>query len=113
MVSTMRVYTDNMRRAAANGFINATDLADYLVIKGMPFRTAYKISGEAVAYCIAEHKTLETLTLEEFKNFSDVIENDVYDAINLENCANRRVSLGGTGLASVEKEIEWVKSRFN
>ncbi len=109
MVKTMRVLKDNMLSAAQKGFINATDLADYLVKKGMPFRTAYKISGEIVAKCIKENKTLETLTLEEYTAFSDLIDADVFDEINLTACVEKRISEGGTSVKSVENQIEFVK----
>ncbi len=109
MLDTMTVNKDKMRAAAAGGFINATDLADYLTKKGMPFRTAYKISGTLVAYCIENKKVLEELTLEELREHSDLFENDIYDAINLENCTFSRISEGGTALSSVEKQIESIR----
>ncbi len=90
MLSTMTVNEDVMRMAAAKGFINATDLADYLVNKGIPFRDAYKISGQIVAYCIASQKTLEELSLDVYKQFSPLFDQDVYDAIDLFNCLIRR-----------------------
>ncbi len=110
MIATMKVKADNMYKAAQGGFINATDLADYLAKKGLPFRTAYKIVGQLVAYCIANDKVLDTVTLEEYKQFSDVFENDLYEEISLETCVNKRVSAGGTGPESVEKQIEFIKS---
>lgn len=109
MISAMKANTENMRKAAEKGFINATDLADYLVKKGMPFRTAYKISGGLVAECIANGKTLETLTLEEYKKHSDLFENDLYGEISLETCVNKRISKGGPSLKSVETQIAFVK----
>ena len=90
MIATMKAIPENMRKAATGGFINATDCADYLVSKGLPFRDAYKATGELVALCIRENKTLETLSLEEYKNICDLFDNGVYDAINLENCVKRR-----------------------
>ncbi len=90
MIATMKAIPENMRKAAAGGFINATDCADYLVSKGLPFRDAYKATGELVALCIRENKTLETLSLEEYKNICDLFDNGVYEAINLENCVKRR-----------------------
>ncbi len=90
MISTMKAIPENMRKAAAGGFINATDCADYLVSKGLPFRDAYKATGELVALCIRENKTLETLSLEEYKNICDLFDDGVYEAINLENCVRRR-----------------------
>ncbi len=90
MIATMKALPENMRKAAAGGFINATDCADYLVSKGLPFRDAYKATGELVALCIIENKTLETLSLDEYKNICDLFDDGVYDAINLENCVRRR-----------------------
>ena len=90
MIATMKAIPENMRKAAAGGFINATDCADYLVSKGLPFRDAYKATGELVALCIRENKTLETLSLDEYKNICDLFDNGVYEAINLENCVRRR-----------------------
>ena len=95
MLSTMRLNRDKMRAAANGGFINATDCADYLVKKGMPFRTAYTIVGRAVNYCIEHGKTLESLTLDEYKSFSDVFDTDVYDFISLETCVSKRNVPGG------------------
>ncbi len=109
MVATMTVRTDNMKKAAQTGFINATDLADYLVKKGLPFRSAYKISGQIVAKCIAEGKILETMTLEEYKVFSDLFEQDIYADIDLSACVEKRISAGGTSVASVEQQIAYVK----
>jgi len=109
MIETMTVLPDNMRRAAQDGFINATDLADYLVRRGLPFRSAYKVSGQVVAACIAQHKTLETLPLEVYRSFSDVIDGDVYDAVDLENCVKRRTSYGGPAEDSVAQQIAYVK----
>ncbi len=111
MVSTMKANTENMKKAAQKGFINATDLADYLVKKGLPFRSAYKISGELVAKCIKEDKVLETLTLEEYKEFSDLFENDLYDEIDLVTCVEKRISKGGTGFKSVESQINYVNQK--
>ena len=90
MIETMKAIPENMRKAAAGGFINATDCADYLVSKGLPFRDAYKATGELVALCIREGKTLETLTIDEYKSVCELFDNGVYDAINLENCVRRR-----------------------
>ncbi|MGN0574368.1 MAG: argininosuccinate lyase [Acutalibacteraceae bacterium] len=90
MISTMKALPENMRKAAAGGFINATDCADYLVSKGLPFRDAYKATGELVALCIREGKTLETLTLDEYKQVCDLFDSGVYEAIKLENCVRRR-----------------------
>ena len=109
MITTMTVIKENMYNAAAGGFINATDVADYLVKKGLPFRTAYKISGTMVAYCIDKNTVLEKLSLAEFKEFSDLFDEDVFDAINLERCTFARNSQGGTAVESVEEQIKAVK----
>ena len=101
-----------MYAAAQKGFINATDLADYLVTKGLPFRTAYKLVGELVARCIREGTVLEDLPLEEYQKLSDAFGADLYDAIRLENCVARRISQGGTGPASVEAQLQWVKEQL-
>ena len=109
MVGSMKPLKDNMKKAAQKGFINATDLADYLVKKGEPFRNAYKICGEIVGDCIKSGKILEMLTLSEYKKYSDMFENDLYQAIDLNNCVNKRASFGGTAPSSVEKQILFVK----
>ncbi len=113
MVATMNVCTDNMKKAAQEGFINATDLADYLVKKGLPFRSAYKISGQIVSKCINDGKVLETLSLFEYKSFSPLFDEDLYKEIDLKTCVEKRISEGGTGLASVEKQIKVVKEFLN
>ena len=112
MVKGMTALTDNMLSAAKGGFINATDLADYLTKKGVPFRTAYKLSGEIVSYCIKSGKTLDSLKIDEYKSFSDVFEDDLYEAIDLYNCVNTRVSFGGTCVSSVQKQIEYVRNKI-
>ena len=109
MLPGMRAKTDKMLKAASEGFINATDLADYLVTKGLPFRSAYKISGAMVGKCIREGKTLEALSIEEYKEASPLIEADIYEAIDLSNCVSKRVSAGGTSVQSVEKQIAAVR----
>lgn len=105
MLSTMQVYKDNMRNAAARGFINATDCADYLVKKGLPFRDAYKITGSLVAYCIESMTVLEALPLDEFRKFSDKFGEDVYEAISLDTCVNMRKADGGPAPEAVKKQI--------
>ena len=112
MVETMAVNEDKLLRAAQEGFINATDLADYLVKKGLPFRSAYKISGTLVAKCIADHTVLEALPLEVYKEFSPLFDADVYAAIDLRTCVEKRVSLGGPTAASVEAQIAYVRSEM-
>ncbi|MGN1420465.1 MAG: argininosuccinate lyase [Eubacterium sp.] len=105
MIDTMTVLKDNMRNAAAKGFINATDCADYLVGKGLPFRDAYKATGELVALCIDKGLTLETLPIEEYKNVCDLFDEDVYTSINLEKCVNDRLVEGGPSKESVDSQI--------
>ncbi len=112
MVATMKVLPNNMLSAAQKGFINATDLADYMVKKGLPFRTAYKIVGQIVGDCIACGKVLETLTIEEYKKYSDVFDSDLYAEISLVTCVNKRISEGGTSPKSVEKQLEYVKGKI-
>ncbi|WRS26532.1 argininosuccinate lyase [Oscillospiraceae bacterium MB08-C2-2] len=106
MVATMTVRKENMREAAAKGFINATDCADYLVKKGLPFRDAYKITGQLVALCIEEGKTLETLPLARYQALSPLFAEDVFEAIDLMTCLNQRTSEGGPSPASVLKQLE-------
>ncbi len=113
MLEGMTVQADNMLRAARTGFINATDLADYLVGKGLPFRTAYKISGELVAECIRRSCVLETLPLEVYRAHSELIGEDVYPAIELKACVEKRSSAGGTCRASVLSQIAYVKEKLN
>lgn len=109
MLDTMRVIKENMRAAAAKGFINATDCADYLVKKGMPFRTAYKITGGLVALCISKNTTLEELPLEDYKQQSELFEDDVYAAISLDTCVKERKSFGGPSPESVHGQVKFVK----
>ncbi len=109
MIDTMTVLTDNMRKAAAGGFINATDAADYLVGKGLPFRDAYKATGELVALCIKKGLTLETLPLEEYQAVCDLFDNDVYDAIALERCAAMRRVYGGPAPENVREQVARVR----
>ena len=113
MISSMKARPENMLRAAQTGFINATDLADYLVRKGMPFRSAYKLAGQAVARCQSEGYTLETLPLGEYKALSDLFDADLYDDIDLMNCVEKRISEGGTSLNSVEAQIKYVREKLS
>ena len=106
MLDTMKALPANMRAAAAKGFINATDCADYLTKKGMPFRDAYKLTGQMVSDCIAANKVLEDLTVAEFKAYSDLFEADVLAAIDLVNCCEGRSSYGGPTAASVRSQIQ-------
>ena len=112
MVQTMAAKPENMKKAAQGGFINATDLADYLVKKGLPFRSAYKISGQIVAKCIAHGQVLETLPLEVYKTYSDLFEADLYPEIDLTTCVEKRISEGGTSAASVSAQIAYVKEQL-
>ncbi|MBS1473639.1 argininosuccinate lyase [Massiliimalia massiliensis] len=105
MLKTMKVLKENMRNAAARGFINATDCADYLVKKGMAFRDAYKITGTLVAYCIDHDKTLETLSLQEYQSMHPSFESDVFDAISLDTCVKGRNVLGGPAPEMVKQQI--------
>ncbi len=113
MVETMTVRKERMRAAAKEGFINATDLADYLTKKGMPFRNAYKITGQIVAFCIDSGTDLESLPLEDYHSFSPLFEADLYDEIALETCVNKRISKGGTGRESVLEQLKTVKNRHS
>ena len=112
MLATMRVIPENMRNAAAKGFINATDCADYLVKKGMPFRDAYKITGTLVHTCIEKGCTLETLPLEEYKKLTDNFDEDVYDAISLDTCVMQRKAAGGPAPEFVKAQIEYVRNKL-
>ena len=113
MIKSMKVLKDNMLCAAKKGFINATDLADYMVKKGLPFRTAYKIVGQIVGDCIRAGKDLETLTLEEYKKYNEVFEQDLFSEISLITCVKKRISVGGTSPESVDKQIKWAKEKLS
>ncbi|MBR5263689.1 MAG: argininosuccinate lyase [Clostridia bacterium] len=113
MIRTMKVKSENMYRAAQRGFINATDLADYLTKRGMPFRTAYKTVGSIVSDCIAAGKVLEDLSLEAYKAYSELFDQDLYEEISLKTCVSKRISEGATGFASVEKQIKDFKIFLN
>ena len=112
MLSTSTIKVENMKKAAEKGFINATDVADYLAKKGMPFRDAYKCSGELVAVCINTSNTLNSLSIEEYKKISTLFENDIYETIDLKNCVEKRASQGGPSKKSVLKQIEEIKNIF-
>lgn len=109
LIKTMTVLKENMKAAAEKGFINATDCADYLVEKGLPFRDAYKVVGNIVKYCIENNTTLEKLDLSVYKQFNSVFGQDIYQAIDLINCVNKRNVIGGPAKEQVEKQIELVK----
>ncbi len=112
MMDTCTVLKDNMRNAAAKGFINATDCADYLTKKGMPFRDAYKVIGQLVNYSIQNNKVLETLTMEEYKEASSLFEEDIYEAISLDTCVNNRKVVGGPAKEMVQAHIDQVKKEM-
>ncbi len=112
MLETMKINRGNMRAAAAKGFINATDCADYLVKKGMAFRDAYKITGSLVAMCIEKGTTLEELPIEEYKAVCPTFDEDVYEAINLETCVNMRKVPGGPAPESVKAQIDYIRSEL-
>ena len=109
MIATMKVNKDNMYRAAQGGFINATDLADYLVKKGMPFRSAYKIVGQIVAECIGAGLVLDNLPIESYKKHSELFSEDLYEEISLETCVSKRISKGGTSVGSVEEQVKYIR----
>ncbi len=110
MLDTMKVNSDKMLLSSKQGFINATDLADYLTKKSVPFRTAYKTVGEIVAFCVKENKTLEDLTIEQYKSYNELFDLDLYEEIALATCVKKRISLGGTSPLSVEKQISDIKA---
>ena len=110
MIDTMRVLPENMRRAAGKGFINATDCADYLTKKGMPFRDAYTVTGKLVARCSESGKMLEELTLEELQEVSDLFAEDVYEALKLENCMLLRASYGASAISETTRQIEAIEA---
>ncbi len=113
MLRTMRVKADAMYQAAQEGFINATDLADYLVRRGMPFRTAYKLVGELVALCIQKGTVLEKLSIETYREKSELFDEDLYAQIDMRACVEKRCSQGGTGRESVLSQIDWLESLAN
>ena len=106
MIETMTAKPEAMKKAAQRGFINATDLADYLVRKGLPFRSAYKISGAIVGDCVKSGAVLEELPLETYQQYSDLFDSDVYEAIDLTACVEKRTSAGGP--AKVQEQIDYV-----
>lgn len=112
MIETMSVIDKNMKKAAAGGFINATDCADYLVSKGLPFRDAYKATGELVAVCIEQGKTLDTLEIEEYKKVCDLFENDVFEKIDLKKCVSERRSYGGPSPENVLQQAQRILEKI-
>ena len=111
MIATMKAIPENMYKAAQKGFINATDLADYLVSKGRPFRAAYKTVGQLVARCISLGTVLDSLQIEEYKKADPLFEEDLYDEISLEACVKRRNSLGGCGSESFDRQIKFIEEK--
>ncbi len=105
MLNTMKFKKENMAASAMNGFTNATDAADYLVNHGVAFRDAHGIIGSLVLYCIEQDKAIEELSLEELKKISSVFEEDIYDAVSLETCVNKRVTIGAPGKEAMEQVI--------
>ena len=105
-------FQDNMLKGAKGGFTNATDVADYLVKKGLPFRDAHGVVGRMVAYCLEKDKVIDALNMDEFKEFSPIFEEDVYDAISLETCVNMRKLVGGPAMDTMKKVIEQYKKEI-
>ncbi len=113
MLATMTVKKDKMLQGSKGGFTNATDAADYLVKKGLPFREAHAVVGRMVFYAIEHNKALDDLTMDEFKEFSDIIENDIYTAISMDTCVNDRKVIGGPAKAVVENSIKNARNFLN
>ena len=109
MLATMRFQTENMRRSASRGFTNATDAADYLVNHGVPFRDAHGIVGRIVLYCLEKNIAIEDMSLAELQAISPVFEEDIYDAISMETCVNKRLTVGAPGKAAMEQVISLEK----
>ena len=110
MIKTMKVKKDNMKKSASGGFTNATDVADYLVKKGVAFRSAHEIVGKIVLYCIDKNMAIDNLSLDEFKSFSPIFNNDIYNSINLFTCVEERSVIGGPSSSSVKIQIEALKN---
>ena len=108
MIREMKVLGKNMEKAAEKGFINATDCADYLTKKGVPFRTAYRLTGELVSWCEENDKVLSEVPLEKYKEYSPLFEDDIYSEISLSTCIEKRISEGSTSKESVEKQISYI-----
>ncbi|MBQ3038820.1 MAG: argininosuccinate lyase [Clostridia bacterium] len=113
MIATMKINKETMEKGAKGGFTNATDLADYLVKKGMPFREAHSVVGKMVFYCVENSRNLEDLSLDMMKEFSEIIEDDIYDAISMQTCVNERNIIGGPAKETVLAAIEEAKKRIN
>ena len=112
MLSSLRFQPDTMRKAAQKGYLNATDLADYLVMKGLPFRDAYALSAQIVAFCAGKGIALEDLSMHDYASFSPLFGEDVYAALSLDACLKQRVSFGATAPDSVRRQIDWVRAQM-
>lgn len=112
LLKTMKILKENMKKAALNGFINATDCADYLVKKGLPFRKAYKIVGQIISFCIENNITLDEMTIEQYKSFDNNFNDDIYSEISLEKCVSNRNVIGGPSPVQVRKRIEELKEIY-
>lgn len=112
MVDVMEVNEKSMYESAKKGYVNATDVADYLVVKGLPFRDAYNVSGKIVSYCLGRDVILEELPLEEYKQFSPLFDEDIHERLQLKTCVERRNSAGGTSPASVRAQIEYIRNKL-
>ena len=110
MLNTLKINKENMKKGASLGFTNATDVADYLVKKGFPFRSAHEIVGAIVLYSIKENKSIDELSLSELKNFSNIFEEDIYNTINLVSCVEERKVFGGPSPSSVNKQLDILKA---
>lgn len=113
MISTIKVNKDKMRHATENDFSNATELADYLATKGIPFREAHGIVGQLVLKGLQNHQNLQDISLDEYQKISPLIDKDVYEVLKPEVAVERRNSLGGTGFASVKKQIQIAKEELS
>ena len=111
MIATMRINQEKMKAAIYEGFTNATDVADYLAKKGMPFRDAHKVVGEIVLYCENSKKLISEMKLEEYKKFSELFETDVEEKVSIEGCVRERNSYGGTSYTELARQIERAKRR--
>jgi argininosuccinate lyase len=106
MIATMKFHKENMAESAMGGFTNATDAADYLVNKGVPFRDAHSIIGQLVLFCISENLSLSDMSLEQYQKISPIFEKDIYDAISLSSCVSRRNTIGAPGLAAMSQVLK-------
>src|SRR5699024_6784079 len=113
MLKTMQVHTDNMYKAVAHDYSNATDIADYLAIKGLPFREAHEVIGQIVLYAIQNNKFLLDLTIDEYKEFSELFEDDIFEKLQPEHVVRARTSAGGTGHDPVKEQLELAKQTLN